>query len=338
MSVRNWFVPLEELLKVEGADLRPSSDLETGQWIEKGSPFTVSLESFCIASRHDRNSGNDLLVRSWSIYGDDPPSKIMHFFKKQLKPGYIGENLAIEYMFASESHHNQPLDVEVQIIEVDGDDSIAGEMKLVAGLFGAVFPAILPFTGLASGLVRSLQGMKEHDKAFEASIRFCSRDTYQKDADSPELNEAKIPFRCGAHIFFEKDVDRDKYRLRELKLEAKDDSIEREDYDNYVVLKVIPKVINMLSQEDLLANQRLAKGLFRAEDEQSRYLPERIRQFRGGNPLNRVKNDLKKAEILDRISEYIGLQELIPESESDLKFQLRKDKLEKIITNIKQYF
>ncbi|MDJ0705277.1 MAG: hypothetical protein QNJ46_18495 [Leptolyngbyaceae cyanobacterium MO_188.B28] len=301
------------------------------------------MESFCIASRHDRNTGNDLLVRSWSIYGDDPPSKIVHFFKKQLEEGYTGENLAIEYMFASESYRNQPLDVEVQILEVDGDDSIAGEIKLVAGLLGAVFPVILPFTGLASGLLKNLQRMQEHDNAFGRSIQFWSRDGYQTDAESPGLDGAKIPFRSGAHIFFEKEVERDKYRLRELKLETKDDSIKRKDYDNYVVIKIIPKVINSLSQEDLLANQRLAINFFRVEDEQSQFLPERIRQFRGANPVDRIKNDLGKAELLEQLTEYIGLQNLIPEIESDSKLstenvRLRKDKLKEITSKIKQYF
>ena len=82
-----WFVSLEHLLDDEGAPLRPihASTVDTDRLIQDYEALTISLESFCISKQLDRRvDGNDLLVRTWTTYGDEPPIEIVHFFEKNV--------------------------------------------------------------------------------------------------------------------------------------------------------------------------------------------------------------------------------------------------------------
>ncbi|MEB3211638.1 MAG: hypothetical protein VKL39_09785, partial [Leptolyngbyaceae bacterium] len=110
-----WFVSLENLLEDRGAPLRPahSPRLETDQLIQDYQEFTISLESFCVSEQLDKKvDGNDLLVRTWTTYGQEPPIEIVHFFEKNVPLGAVKDNLAVEHMFASESYSGQPIELE----------------------------------------------------------------------------------------------------------------------------------------------------------------------------------------------------------------------------------
>ncbi len=308
LTSKTWFVSLEHLLQDNGAPLRPANAkiLSTDQCIVPYSPFTVSLESFCIVRQLDRKtSGNDLLVRSWTTYGHDPPVEIAHFFQKNVKLGEPKDNLAVEHMFTSKSYGNQSIDLDVQILEVDGHSSIAQDLKAVAHVLGAVFPPILPFTSLASTLHSNLKHLFEnpHDVAFSGSCKLYDEAVSRR---STHL----IPLRCGAYVLFNQEVEGDRYKLRELKLEPVDTNAVSVS-DDYVVIKIIPKIVNSLNSEDLLANQALAASLLK-NHEQAFERPTTIqaKQAALATSFSLLKNTAKKSQFVDYLLEYKRLKRL----------------------------
>jgi hypothetical protein len=76
-----WFVPLAEIQNDGGSELRPARDkvLEGDRLVQEGEAFTISLESFYVKEKLEDN-GNDLLVRSWLKYGNEPTAERIHFF------------------------------------------------------------------------------------------------------------------------------------------------------------------------------------------------------------------------------------------------------------------
>ena len=305
---KTWFVSLEHLLQEGGAPLRRADSLilDTDQCVQPYSPLTISLESFCIFKQLDRRThGNDLLVRSWTTFGEEPPVEIIHFFEKNVNKGEPKDNLAVEHMFVSDSYMHQNIEIDLQILDVDGTDSLVQDIQSVAHLLGAVFPAVLPFTSVASSLYSNLKRVfrNPHDLAFSGSIKLYDKQLSQQ---SKQL----IPLRCGAYILFNQEVQGQKYKLRELKLEA----VHHDSgfiFDDYMVFKVVPKVINSLNSEDLLANQRLAASLLK-KDDTSFDVPSNILGKNSAliDPFTLLSRAAKKARLIDHLTEYRKLKRL----------------------------
>lgn len=325
-----WFVSLEHLLQDDGVPLRPADSdiLPTDYCLDAHSPFTISLESLCVFQQLDRKrNGNDLLVRSWTTYGDDPPLEIVHFFEKNMQLGVPKDNLAVEHMFSSKSYGHQSIELDIEILEVDGHSSIAEDLKAVARLLGAVFPAILPFSSLASTLYSNLKNLfrNPHDVAFSRSFKLYS------SVLSSQLKQL-VPLRCGAYIVFNHDVEGDRYKLRELKLEPHDSTLASVT-DDYVVIKIIPQTVNSISSEDLLANQHLAISLLK-KDTPIFELPPSIqaKQRILRKSFGHLKSTAKHAQMIDYLIEYKKLkkQRLVNQLAADISENIPSDTLNKL--------
>ncbi len=336
-----WFVPLDHLLQDGGAHLRqadlPITDME--QQIQRGSPFTISLETFHITKKLDRKAGgNDLLVRSWTTYGDNPPVEIVHFFKKNVGENFVGENLAVEHMFAAQSYGDETVSINLEILDVDGNVSIEQELKTVASFLGAVFPAILPFTSIATSLYTNLNSLfkNPNDLAFLGVLNLYSGNSHRLDAPT-------IPFRCGAYLILEDEIEGSMYKLRDFRLEPAVANQNSTVLD-YVVIKIVPKIINSLNTEDLLINQRLASSLLQEREQPELLLPKSIHKraqtvFDSIKTLQRIS---QKAKLFDELAEYHKLR-TIQAAEADLhehlKNQLdREERLQQIASNLRRHF
>jgi hypothetical protein len=339
-----WFVPLENLLDDRGASLINIDELtaDSVRQIQNYEALTISLESFCVSEQFDKKvDGNDPLVRTWTTYGDEPPVEIVHFFEKNVPLGEARDNLAVEHMFATESYLGQPIELEFQILEVDGDKSIAQELKAAAYLFGAVFPALLPFSSLATTLYTHFKGLfkNPHDLAFSSTLRFQSRAASQ-------LLDQGVPLCCGAYVLCDQPIQGNQYALRELKLEAiapAPSSNSSAMPPSYVVIKIVPQIITSLNREDLLANQKLAASLLKSDDEQFE-LPPNIaaKRNRLASSFHLLKNASKNAIVLKRLITYKNLKSLsraaISETLSKRNALERAEKMMALSHEIKTFF
>ena len=312
-----WFVSLEELQKAEGAKLRLANSqlLETDQLVETGSPLTISLESFFIKSNHDEGkSGNDLLVRSWIKYGNEPRIETINFFEKDVPNGFVGENLSVEHIFSTRDHDKENrvlLELEINEIDkgLDADKNISDDLKEVANSFGAVFPVILPFVSTASRLLGNLE--KLFSKSSEnKQVLHISSDLYtQGDGD--------VSLRCGAYVFFHEEVEGVMYKLRELKLEPVSDQIKQPIHD-YVVVKVVPYFVKSGNKDDLLANQQLAAVLSQLDEEEKNDDDKKKRHFEF------LQDTVKKAIKIKDLDYYYALLRKRNRSEQLTESQLSR--------------
>lgn len=301
-SKKIWFVPLSHLLQEGGATLIPAeSPIQKGrdQCVENGSPFTISLESYCIFKKLDRQTGNDLLVRSWTTYGDDYPVEIVHSFEKNVKPGAIKENLVVEHIFASQNYDNKPVTVELQILEIEGQSEITDNIKAVSGVLGAVFPAVIPFMGklAVEPLLNLLQGVLKNknpdDLAFQGVLKF-------------QETSSAIPLRCGAYVLFMNAQGERQYKLRDFKLEPASSNVLQE--QDYIVIKVVPRIVHSFNTEMLLANQRLAAELLQKDIDNT--MSENIKAVISKvKPLRDLQHTIKHAILFDSLKEYRTLRE-----------------------------
>ena len=284
-------------------------------WVESGSPFTISLESFCISEALDRRSGNDLLVRSWTLYSDDPPVEMVHCFKRNAEVGQVIDNLATEHIFAVEYFQgHQPLSLHLQILEVDGHDSIEQEILTVAHLLGGVFPVLLPFTSATMPLYKSLKSIfSKRDRtaeAFASTIQLVDSTLFQIQSETNDVSATvEIPFRCGAYIFFDHDVDGTAYRLQDFRLIPT--TATTSPPPSYIVIKVVPQLVQSYNPENLLANQRLAAALLNPSHMDELDLPEAVKALKQRlESLPYLRQAVHKAQLLDDLDEYRRLRRL----------------------------
>ena len=331
---QQWFVPLSQLRQVGGAELMPwesvhSSSIPGGGhdnvqapspdlWIEPGSPVTLSLESFCINEALDRRSGNDLLVRSWTIYGDAPPVEMIHCFERNATVGKVIDNLAIEHMFAVEAFNPSPaLTVYLQILEVDGHDSLEDELLNVAQALGRVFPTLLPFTTVSIPLYKQLKSMfAKQERTVEAFAgRFQLSGWVEHGATDPARPEASgiqagaSGLRAGAYVMCREPVEGQAYRLQDLKLvPAQEDG---PNPPSYAVIKVVPQLVQSYNPADLLVNQKLAAALLNpthADELQEPAIIQSLKQKVKALPY--LQAAAQKAMLLDDLQEYRDLMQL----------------------------
>ena len=320
-----WFVPRHNLFmprqsdNYEGAELQlANADVSEGrrQPVEAGSPFTILLKSVYITKDVDDNSNNDLLVRSWSKYGQSPQIETVHLLKKNVPEKQIikKDQLTAEHILSAQSYQEQNLVwLKLAVVDVKGEDinddeleEIGQSFKAIADKFGAVFPGMKSLPGAfssaeekvakAAGIfdkVRDVIGSKKERNLFEASLDLCS------------VGSGETPFCYGAYIFFydydrkpeKEEVDGSKYRLKEFQLESKDGF----ELPQYVVIEVIPEVTNSRigkdRQEDILLNQHLAAGSL-LSDETKNTNPQQMKRF------EYLQKLMKKTIEFDELIEY----------------------------------
>lgn len=139
----SWFIPWAELSDLDNVDkpdygsLRKvdSEILESDKFIEDGSSFTVSLESFLVREAHDSDRTNDLLVRSFVRYGNEPKTETIHFFGTNVAAGSFQEDLEYEHIFAKSVYSKEArVWLALEILEIDRGLNKDG------GLGGALSP------------------------------------------------------------------------------------------------------------------------------------------------------------------------------------------------------
>ena len=273
----HWFVPLADLNNPRGSVLRraDSSLEESDQLIEEGGDFTISLESFSVQGAHDRQSDNDLLVRSWVKYGNEPRAEVINFFGINIPSRTVIDDLQSEHIFAKQDYSEENrVHLELEIFEVDrdisDDRSIISGLSDVAGELGAAFVQLAPFTTIAATVLKGIdriRSFRDKDKRIFRS----SFDLYRKGSSG------ETPLRCGAYVLFNepegaaKAVEGVQYKLRGLRLErAAPSQAEVPIADDYIVIKIEPEIVHSGGSEDLLANQQLAVVLGNLEAEETR--------------------------------------------------------------------
>lgn len=311
-----WFVPRKELYiskgdkEYSGTVLRRADsmvDQYSDQLVEHGHAFTILLKSFYVTQDKDKGD-NDIFVRSWTKYGSNPQIEGAHFFKKDVPvPYFCHSDLRASHIFSSESHlEENRVWLKLQILEIDGRNVdqftriVENDLRDTLRSFGAVFPGTLPFistvtessaTSNALALVGKLRKLvsNKNDTLFEQALDFLS------------INSGETPFRYGVYIFFQKAIEGHCYRLKEFTVKSKSDNHESNIHDHklpdYVVIEVVPGIVNMFSQDNIIINQNLATGLL-PFDEKFSDPGEKDERF---HYLQRL---MKKAHIVDDIREY----------------------------------
>ena len=296
-SSKYWFAPLTEIQDEQGAKLRParSKVLESDKLVKEGEEFTISLESFYVKQNYDKNStGNDLLVRSWIKYGNEPTAERVHFFQKDVPDEFIGENLPAEHIFSKQDHsENNRLFISLDITEIDrglkASSSINNTISNISGTFGAVFTAILPFAGVASDLVDLLDklrgGSRRNISVFNSSLDLYAQDSFE------------YPLRYGAYVFFKEEVQAIMYRLLDLKLKPVSDQLRGQNpLHDYVVIKVVPGIIHSGDSSELLTNQQIASVLSQLDENGRNDESKRTEHFKFLQDTIKSANDMRELD------------------------------------------
>ena len=262
----HWFVPLKQLDSETGtplqrADIRPS---ESDGLVNAGDSFLITLESLLIVDKYDRKSDNDLLVRSRLKYGNDPRLEAINLFENDVPAGTVRTNLLCEHIFSQAAYSTlNRVHLEVEVMELKGDISlnreIASGLKAIKNTFGVVSSALLPFGGVAFDVMERLNAVRSERRR----IFFSTLDLYG------EGGEGEARLRYGAYVFFKEPLEGSKYRLHKLQVKHPD-STQTFSHD-YIVVKVVPNLIRVGSDEELLLkSQKLSTALGSANGQPDR--------------------------------------------------------------------
>ncbi len=329
-----WFVPLAEIQNDSGSELRParSQVIEGDRLVKEGEAFTISLESFYVKENHDRDtSGNDLLVRSWLKYGNEPTAERIHFFQKDVPNEFIGENLAAEHIFSKQDHiEANRLLITLEIMEIDKglrtNQSISDTIATVSGTFGAVFPAILPFTGIASNLSNLLYKLSslsdKNTEVFRTSLDLYGQDSFE------------TPLRYGAYIFFNQDVQAVMYKLLDLKLKPVSQQLAGQNpLHDYVVIKIVPGIIHSGDSSELLVNQHLAAVLSQLDENEKNDASKRNEHLEFLQDTIKSANKMQDLDYFHRLKLKQKLGVSLTESQKERLLEIAED-LQKYIPNL----
>ena len=276
-----WFVPWKELSNLDDVSnpdygkLRKvdSEFSEEDTFLEPGNPFTLSLESFSVQAARDKSGTNDLLVRSFVRYGDEPKTETINFFGTGIEAGAFKDNLEYEHIFSRRDFsESDRIWLSLDILEVDkglDSDSIGDGLNKMRGKFGAIFPALIPFAPVAGVAMDVLSGLQKLRKSTRQNQTVLSS---QIDLYAKAVSGGDAPLRCGAYVFFNEELQGVQYKLGsgfKLKRAAiKDKNVPiRHDY---AVVKIAPGFIDSgKDPEEILKNQTLAKVLSQEEESAS---------------------------------------------------------------------
>ncbi|MGC1306584.1 MAG: hypothetical protein WA885_05095 [Phormidesmis sp.] len=273
-----WFVPWKELSNLDNVEnpdygkLRKTDSefSESDTFLEAGSPFTISLETFSIQGSHDNSGTNDLLVRTFVRYGDEPKTETINFFGMGVSAESFVENLEYEHVFSRQDFsENARVWIALEILEVDKGlekESISAGLGKMRARFGAIFPALIPFATVAGVAVNAISGLQTLRKSASQNKKILSS---QLDLYAKAVSGGDAPLRCGAYVFFNEELQGVQYRLGsgfKLKRAAEKDKNVPILHD-YAVIKITKGFINSgKDPKEILKHQELAKVLSQ-EDE-----------------------------------------------------------------------
>ncbi len=333
-----WFVPRRSLfvprglpdyggavLKRADSPIDPTLD----QVVQTGDSFTILLKSFYVIEERDKGD-NDLLVRSWIKYGSNPPIEIVHFFKKNVpSPYFCKQDLVAEHMFSIPDYQDENLVwMRLQILEVDSKQVntlsriFENEIQDLVQILGAIFPGTLPFiktlVAPASELFSSLKALvrNQNDLIFEKSLDLCSE------------NSGETPFRYGVYIFFQQPTAGHPFRLNEFKIVPSADDLDIQT-PQYMVIEVVPGVMNAFKGEDILLNQNLATGLLLSDTSNGQSSIQQDKRFEYLQAL------AKKADRLDDLADYRQLKR--QQKNGELLNEFQQQRLQSLTVKLSEY-
>jgi hypothetical protein len=333
-----WFVPRKNLFvprgltEYDGASLRRADspvDPTIDQLVQTGNPFTILLKSFYVIEDRDKGD-NDLLVRSWTKYGSDPHIEIVHFFKKDVpSPYFCKHDLVAEHMFALPDYQDENLVwIRLQILEVDGSKVSAlshifeDEFQDLVDALGAIFPGTLPFIGaIATPALELFHSLRElvrnkNDLIFESSLDLCSEDS------------GETPFRYGVYVFFQQPTEGHQFRLSEYKVIPAAEHPQAQP-PQYMVIEVVPEVMNSFKGEDILLNQNLAAGLVLSDTSNGQHSSQQDKRFQYLQAL------AKKASRLDDLAEYRRLKQ--QQKNGEILNEFQQQRLQVLTVELSEY-
>lgn len=330
-----WYVPLSDIQNESGAGLRLASSkvLESDRLVKEGEAFTISLESFYIKTNYETDdSGNDLLVRSWLKYGNEPTAERIHFFQKDIPDELVIDNLPAEHIYSKQDHSEKNrLLLTLEITEINrglkAGKSIGKTISSVASSFGAVFPAILPFAGVGSDIINFIEKISSAGDE-NLQVFFGALDLY------PQAS-FESPLRYGAYIFFDEEIVANPYKLIDFKLRLNPnaESSTTDSIPDYMVIKIIPGIVHSGDSSELLLNQQIASVLSNLEEddegkqrEHFKFLQETIQFASNMQDLDyfyRLKRKQEKGEELteSQIARYAEIAEKLSKYIPDLSVE-----------------
>ena len=272
-----WFVPWQELSNLDSVATPDYGKLrkvdsefsESDTFLEAGSPFTISLETFSVQGSHDNSGTNDLLVRTFVRYGDEPKTETINFFGTGVSAGSFVENLEYEHVFSRRDlSESARIWIALEILEIDKGlekDAIASGLQKMRAKFGAVFPALIPFSTVAGVAVNAVSKLQALKKSASQNKKILSS---QLDLYARAVSGGDAPLRCGAYIFFNEELQGVQYRLGsgfKLKRAAvKDKNVPI--LHDYAVIKITKGLVDSgKDPQEILKNQELAKVLSQEE-------------------------------------------------------------------------
>jgi len=293
-------------------------DSDRDQMVKTGDAFTILLKSFYVVQDQDKGD-NDIFVQSWTRYGAAPQIEAAHFFRKNIPaPYFCHHELIAEHIYSSKSHlEENRVWIHLQILEIDGKkvDELAhfvdNDLSDAIKMFGAVFPGTLPFvaniTDVASNLFSKLKKLfaSKNDVIFQQALDFFS------------LHSGETLFRYGVYVFFQTAVEGAEYKLNEFRVEPLTQSMENikggtpEGFislPDYVVIEVVPGIINRFNPDEMIVNQNLASGLLPFDE-------ELLKPGEQEERFHYIQKLVKKARLIDDINEYFSLKAKINQKE-----------------------
>ena len=337
---KNLFVSRKEARSFDGAELQlANSPVIEGDRkpVEVGSPFTVLLKSFYVTKDVDPESNNDLLVRSWSKYGESPQIETVHFIRRNVPEKEIikKKSLVAEHILSKQSYQDQNLVwLKLQIVDIEGKkikdeiEEIQETFQVIAKKFGGVFPGLSSLPGMFSFAEKKVASIAEKfDEVRNAIGGEKDRNIYEESLDLCSIDSGETPFCYGTYIIFDSEVNGSKYRLKEYELHAQNSS---ELIHQYAIFEVIPEVTNPhlpeSEQEDIILNQHLASGsLLSVEDGDDN--SQQIKRF------EHLQGLMKKAIQFDEVLELKELERLKVSSLTESK----KRRLQKLSRKVGKY-
>ncbi|MEL6222441.1 MAG: hypothetical protein AAFR31_07350 [Cyanobacteria bacterium J06627_8] len=295
-------VSKEDTMYVGSSIKRASSnvDHDVDTMVRDGDAFTVLLKSFYVTQDKDKGD-NDILVRSWARYGSDPHTEVAHFFKEDIPvPYFSAHDVQAEHIVSADTYlSGNRVWIRLQISEVDGkrvhqiSSFVEQNLATAVSALGAIFPNTLPFIGNISTHALDLLSDLKHLISNKSDV------ILDEALDFLSVNTGETPLRYGAYIFFQRAVDGGNYLLNSFQVHS-NSTAESEPIPDYVVIEIIPGVINPSSRTTIALNQSLAKGLLPVDDTQAAQIEKDER-------LRYLQKLMKQAKMADDLKEYYGL-------------------------------
>jgi hypothetical protein len=258
-------------------------------------PFTVSLKTVMVADDLDGwpRGDNDLLLTTSSSLGEAPKVQRVHYYADEIKARTVLKNFYAETMFLCDDYSGTDrLWLELKVVEVDTDTGERKTLtnafsKLAAGL-GAVFPVVMPYAALASGVAGAVKtlidALEKNVSAIECAIALYP----------PDRPDAGMPLQTGTYAVFSQEVDGTEYQfepgLTLRRVDGKDVSVAYAIFTIEAVKSVSPKWI--ISQKVATLLTQIAQGNDNSAAGAIDFLMDTLQQYSNFKDLKRYA-DLK---------------------------------------------